>query len=348
MVSNDKSGRPDEQRASLPGPDQRTSKADQREGMGAARAGRVAIVGRPNVGKSTLLNALLGQKLAITTAKPGTTRACLLGVYEAEAPRTQIAFVDTPGIARPRSTLHKALVDEAAKGLVDVDAILMMTEVGPGRARDSSGGHEPAMAPSPKDDAVLAAIAASPVAASKVVLAINKVDRLTDKQALLPLLAGWQDRHPFAALVPIAALTGAGLDHLIAALRELLPEGLLYEDEVLTDRPTRFFVAELIREAVLEHTYREVPYGVAVEVEDYSDDDDLTRIHATIIVEKASHKGIVIGAGGSLLKRVGTDARLAIEALIGRRVFLKLWVKVLPNWTNDAQKIRKLATGVES
>ncbi len=295
------------------------------------RGGRVAIVGRPNVGKSTLLNALLGQKLAIATPRPGTTRSNVLGVYMKAEPPTQIAFVDTPGMGHSKTALHKLLVELAQAGLADTDAVVLVTD----RAAKDGGVFE-------GDLGVLDTVR---VAGVPIVLAVNKADTFRPKDKLLPLLAAWQQAHDLAAIVPVSATEGHNLDALVAELRKLLPEGLLYDEDFLTDRPERFFAAELVREAVMRHTRDEVPYGVAVLLDEYLEEEKLTRISATIVVEKPAHKGIVIGARGSLLKQIGTEARLEIERLIGRKVFLKLWVKVVPGWTTHPGRVRELAMG---
>lgn len=295
------------------------------------RAGRVAIVGRPNVGKSTLLNALLRQKLAITAPRPGTTRSRLLGVYASAEPPTQIAFIDTPGLERPRTVLGRALVEEAQASLEDTEAILLVVDASQrGKGRD----------PIPPADV---AIADQVRAAEKpFVVALNKVDTVRDKGALLPKLAAWQERYDPAAIVPLSALRGDNVEPLVSALRPLLPEGLLYEPDFLTDKPERFFVAELVREAILHHTFQEVPHSVAVEIEEMQEDGELTRIGAMILVDRPTHKGILIGAGGAMLKAIGSDARLEIEKLLDKKVFLRLFVKVEEDWTRDANKVRRL------
>ena len=315
-------------------PGETDTSADERETR-TPRSGRCAIVGRPNVGKSTLLNHLLGQKLAIATSRPGTTRSCILGVYATDDPPTQIAFVDTPGLHRPKSALGKVLVEQAQLGLTDADVVLFLTEApGPkGRPEVQS------------DDRTVLDLLAG--VASPVILVINKVDLIRDKARLLPLIAAFQAVRRFDAVVPISAVRGTNVPELVDEIRGRLPEGLMYDADFLTDRPERFFVAELVREAVMKRTRQEVPHGVACVIDSYVEDGNLLRIDATIIVEKDSHKGIVIGAQGSLLKQIGTDARLAIEELVERKVFLKLWVKVIPGWTADPMHARRLATEVE-
>jgi GTP-binding protein Era len=294
------------------------------------RSGSCAIVGRPNVGKSTLLNALLGQKLAIATPKPQTTRTCILGVYVQKQPPLQIAFVDTPGMHRPSNALGRALV-EAAKGrLLDADVVLLLTQA------DAEAELRTVLGPGERE--LLEAVPSG----KPVVLAINKVDRVKPKDRLLPLLQRCAGVHPFTAIVPISARTGANLDGLIREVGAQLPPGLRYDEELLTDKPERFFAAELVREAVLAHTRQEVPYAVAVVIDRFSEEGRLVRIAATIVVEKESQKGIVIGAGGQRLKQIGTDARGEIERMLERKVFLELWVKVAPGWTDSPEQVRQL------
>ena len=322
------------------------------QNLANARAGRVAIFGRPNVGKSTFLNAVLQQKLVITTARPGTTRSAVLGVYVAEEPPTQIAFVDSPGVARPRTPLHKVLVEQAQLALTDADVVLWMTEAPkptPQRKGGTRGGRgAPTMHPG--DSAILHHLQG---VKAPIVLAANKIDRVKDKRLLLPLLESYRTTLEevgieVAAMVPISARNGTQLNTLVAALRDLLPEGLLYEDlDFVTDRPERFFVAELIRESVIEATRAEVPYGTAVWVDRFEVGDTITRIHATVVVEKASHKGIVIGARGERLKAIGIQARQGIERFLERRVHLELWVKVVERWTSNPARVRRFATEAE-
>jgi len=295
------------------------------------RSGRVAIIGRPNVGKSTLLNSLLGQKLAIATPKPGTTRSSLLGVYVQKSPPTQIAFIDTPGMHRPHNALGRALVEDAKAGLETADVIVLVTEAGKtANPQTFLGG---------ADADVLAQLSG---ARAPVVLVINKVDQLKNKAALLPLLARAGKAFAFADVVPLSALRNDNLDALVKVLREHLREGLAYGDDVLTDKPQRFFASELVREAVLTHTRQEVPHGVAVLIDRFEEEPQLYRVAATIVVSKDTHKGILIGRGGEQLKLIGTEARLAMETLFERKVFLELWVKVVPNWMDDPAKVQTL------
>ncbi len=315
-----------------------------------ARAGRCAIFGRPNVGKSTFLNRVLGQKLVIATARPGTTRSAVLGVYLKEEPPTQIAFVDSPGVARPRTPLHKVLVEQAQQALTDTDVVLWMTEA-PAPKQQKGGKQKVRTDVHPVDAEIVRYLEG---VKAPVILALNKVDRIQDKRLLLPILQSYQTMIEEAGvdlvtLVPISARKGTQVQTLLDVLREQLPEGLLYEDpDFVTDRPQRFFVAELIREAVIRATHKEVPYGAAVYVDSFDEKGRVVKIHATIVVEKPSHKGIVIGAGGARIKQIGIEARKAIEEHLGRRAHLELWVKVIEGWTSDPHRVKRLATEAEA
>ena len=308
-----------------------------------------AIFGRPNVGKSTFLNQVLGQKLVIATPRPGTTRSAVLGVYLQKEPPTQIAFVDSPGVARPRTALHKVLVEQAQQALTDTDAVLWMTEAPKPLQRK---GAKTALRTDvhPTDLAIARHLEA---VKAPVILVVNKVDRVQDKRLLLPLMENHRKvlaeaGIELAAIVPVSARKGTQIPELIGVIRSHLPEGLLYEDpDFVTDRPERFFVAELVREAVITATRAEVPYGAAVFVEAFDATGPVVRIHATIVVEKASHKGIVIGAQGARIKGIGIEARKSIETFLERRVHLELWVKVVPGWTSDPQRVKRYATEAE-
>lgn len=295
------------------------------------RAGRCAIVGRPNVGKSTLMNALLGQKLAIATPRPGTTRSCVLGVYGSIDPPTQVAFVDTPGLERPKGALGRVLSDSAKRGLMDCDCVLLVTEA---PKKDQTAHVHPG------DLEVLEALQSVQV---PVILAVNKVDRLKNKALLLPFIERYQEQRSFEGVVPISAARGTNLDALIGEIRSKMPEGWLYDPDFLTDRPEKFFVSELIRESAMLNTRQEVPYGIACELDSYQELDGLVRIEGTLIVEKPSHKAIVIGSRGETIKKISTEARVQIESLLERKVYLRLWVKVIPGWTRDPLKARELA-----
>ena len=278
-----------------------------------------------------MLNALLGQKLVIATPRPGTTRSCVLGVYASDDPPTQVAFVDTPGLERPKGALGRVLIDSARQGLVDCDVAVFMTEAPKAGARLQV--HE-------KDATALQTLEASNV---PVILAINKVDQLKAKDRLFVFIEAYQKSRAFHAVVPISATRGTNLQALLGEIRGTLPEGLLYDADFLTDRPERFFVSELVREAAMLNTRQEIPYGIACELDRYGEENGLLRIEGTLIVEKPSHKAIVIGSQGENIKKISTEARQQIEAFLQRKVYLRLWVKVVPGWTRDPIKARQLA-----
>ncbi|MEW5725525.1 MAG: GTPase Era [Thermodesulfobacteriota bacterium] len=287
------------------------------------KSGFVGILGAPNVGKSTLLNRLLGEKVAITSDKPQTTRHRILGVLT--RPEAQIIFMDTPGVHRARDLLNKELVAAALGVLPDVDLILFLVE---------PGGRE-------EDENLL--IAELHGLKKPVILAINKIDRM-NKPELLPLLEAYRQKLPLAALVPISALKGDNLSELVGEIIAHLPPGpQYYPPETLTDQPERFIAAEMIREQVFRRTGQEIPYSTAVTVEAYKYDPqkDLTRISAEIHVERDSQKKIVIGRKGAKLKEIGTAARLDLERLTGGRVFLELFVRVQKKWTQDPEALRR-------
>ena len=303
------------------------------------RGGRCAILGKPNAGKSTLLNALLGQKLVIATNKPGTTRSSVLAVYATEDPPTQIAFVDTPGLHRPKSALGRVLKEQATEGLEGADLVLLVTELGrprPGDPRPSVLGRE-------DEEALELARAAG----KDVILAINKIDRVKDKSKLLPILAELGEREEFKAIIPISALKEQNLEAVVREIRARLPEGLLYDEDFFTDRSERFFVAELIREAAIQGTALEVPHGISVIIDRYTDEGVRAIIEATLIVEKESHKGIVIGSKGAKIKAIGTAARENIEVFLEKRVHLTLFVRVEKGWTSNPMKAREYALEIE-
>lgn len=294
--------------------------------MSGARfvSGFVSILGRPNAGKSTLLNALVGAKLAIVTRTPQTTRALIQGVLT--LPGAQVVFVDTPGIHKPDSLFNQRMMEAVRTALQERDLLVYVAD-----------------ALRPLGAADRDAVEALRAARAPAVLALNKIDRLHDKSALLPLIEQYKSLHDFADYLPISALSGEGLDALRAAIVERLPEGPEYfPPEHLTDQPERFLAAELIREKVMQETREEVPHAVAVLVDRWEEKPRLTRIAATIYVEREAQKRIVIGAGGALLKRAGTAARQEIEALLGRQVFLELFVKVRPHWRDDPQMLAAL------
>jgi GTP-binding protein Era len=291
------------------------------------RSGHVAVVGRPNVGKSTLVNALVGHKVSIVAPKPQTTRHRILGIATGED--RQIVLIDTPGLHSAEGRAMSRQLNRTARGaLGEGDVVLLVAEAA--RWND-------------EDEVVLAAAIDS---GRPVVLAMNKVDLVTDKGTLLPKIAELVRRHPFAAVVPVSARQRKGLDRLADELAGLLPEaGPLYDLDDLTDRSERFLVGELIREQVMRQLHAELPYAAAVVVDTFEAGPSLTRISASILVERDGQKGIVIGAGGARLKSIGTAARLSIERLLGTRVFLELAVRVRESWSDDEVALRQLGYG---
>jgi len=280
-------------------------------------SGFVSILGRPNSGKSTLLNKLTGMKLAIVAPKPQTTRTSIQGVMN--LPGAQIVFVDTPGIHKPDSLFNRRMLDTVRAALDQRDLLLYVVDA----TRRAS-----------EEDREAVALVAG--ARTPALLLLNKIDALKDKRALLELIEKYRSVYEFAAYLPLSALTGEGLDTLRAELVKRLPEGPAYfPDDYITDQPERFMAAELIREKILLAAREEVPHSVAVAVEDWKETERLTRISAAIYVERDSQKGILIGAGGSMLKKIGTEARLEMERLFGRKIFLELFVKVRPKWRED-------------
>ncbi len=289
------------------------------------RSGFVAISGRPNVGKSTLLNRLLGQKVAIVSPKPQTTRNRITGILT--RPDAQIVFVDTPGLHTPRGPLGQFMAATAAQALQGVDVVVFVAEA----TED----------PAALEEAPLRALQA---VGAPVILALNKVDLVADKRWLLPLMEAYAARHPFREIIPISAADGTNLDRLEAAILGLLPVGpAYYPPGQVTDQPETFFVAETIREKVFLFTRQEVPYATAVRVEELREREGSGRLYirAVIFVEQPSQKAIVIGAGGALLKRIGQAARAELEAFFGVPVYLDLWVQVRKHWRRDAAALRE-------
>jgi GTP-binding protein Era len=307
------------------------------------RSGRCAILGRPNVGKSTLLNAMVGQKLAIAASKPQTTRTTLLGVAVRRDPPLQIAFIDTPGLHRPASALGRALVEAAEGELEHCDVVLLLISVSKGaELSDVIGESERELFAKLKSMGQKRDKSGEAPEPPPVVLAINKVDQLKQKHLMLPLIEKLAKLYPFAQVVPISALRGVNVEELVLEIGSRMPEGLAYDEELLTDKPEKFFAAELVREALIRNTRQEIPYAAAVVIDQFEDDVKMARITATVVVEKEAHKGIVIGKGGSMLKLIGTEARLEMEQMFGRKVFLELWVKVMEDWTDNARSVREL------
>ena len=283
------------------------------------RTGLVAILGRPNAGKSTLLNALVGSKVAIVAPKPQTTRAAVQGVLT--LPDAQIVFVDTPGIHRSNTLLNQRMMKEVRAAADSPDVVLFLVDT---------------LAPPSEEDAQ--AVDLVKKARVPAIAVFNKIDRLTDKTKLLTLIERYRALHDFAEFIPISAQKGEGLDVLREQIVQRLPEGpALFPPDYLTDQPERFLAAEVLREKILLATREEVPHAVAVVIEKWEDTPKLVRIAASIYVEKSGQKAILIGAGGTLLKKIGTQARLELERLLERKVFLQTLVKVKPNWREDPQ-----------
>ena len=299
------------------------STKENREGKKEFRSGFVAIVGRPNAGKSTLVNRLVGQKIAIVTSKPQTTRNRIQGIVT--KPQGQIVFIDTPGLHEADSALGRQMMQEVAAALEGIDVLLLMV--------DASSMH-------PQADDLLMEKAKR--FHGRTILALNKVDRLP-KPKLLPLIESFSKAFEFSAIVPISALQGAGCDELLAEILKQLPLGEPYfpEDQV-TDQPERFLAAEIIREKAIQLMYHEVPYALAVVVEKYEEKPRLLRIEAVMNVERDSQKKILIGHKGEMLKKIGTEARKELEAILGSKIYLGLFVKVAPDWRENPQKVREL------
>lgn len=288
------------------------------------RSGFVSIIGRPNVGKSTLLNRIMGEKIVITSDKPQTTRNRIQGIYN--LPGGQIVFIDTPGIHQARSKLNRYMVETAVAAIQGVDVILFLVE-----ANVPAGGREAQI------------LELLDGVETPVFLVINKID-LVAKDSLLATIAAYAKLYPFKEIIPLSAMTGDGVERLVESVCGFLPEGPLYfPDDILTDVPERFIVAEIIREKVFRLTHDEVPYSVAVVVDSFKERDDgtLVSISATINVERDSQKGIVIGRKGEMLKRIGIEARQEVERLLGTRVFLELFVRVRKAWSENKQMLKE-------
>ncbi|AEV68085.1 GTPase Era [Acetivibrio clariflavus] len=290
------------------------------------KSGFVSIVGRPNVGKSTLLNSITGEKIAIMSEKPQTTRNTIKAVVTGD--NYQLVFIDTPGIHKPKTKLGDYMVNIAVESLSEVDAVLFLVEAN-------------TVKPGPGD---LYIIDQLKNVKSNVFLVINKID-LVDKAQLLPLIDAYKDLMDFEAIIPISALTDGKQDLLISEVLKVMPEGPKYfPDDMLTDQPEKLIAAELIREKILQLVSDEVPHGVGVEVISFKqrEDKNIINIQANIYCEKDTHKGILIGKGGKMLKKIGSLSRIEIENLLGTKVFLELWVKVKPDWRNNEQMLKVL------
>ena len=289
------------------------------------KSGFIALIGRPNVGKSTLMNALVGQKVAIMSNRPQTTRNRIRGVLTTES--SQIVFIDTPGIHKPHHRLGEYMVEAAEATLREVDAVLFVVDA-------TEPDH-------PLDELVLERIRS---VQTPVFLVINKVDAVP-KPRVLQMIADYNGRRPFAEIIPVSAKTGIQLDELRRSIEVQLPEGpKFYPDEMVTDHPESFVIAENIREKVLSQTREEVPHSVMVEVEQMErrENTDVLYVHAIIYTERESQKAILIGKRGAMLKRVGQLARQELEALFGNKVYLELWVKVKKDWRNEPSMLRRL------
>ena len=304
-------------------------------------SGFVCILGRPNAGKSTLLNALVGEKLAIISPKPQTTRNRILGIININVPKInvakqkakqkgreagQIVLIDTPGVHQSGSSLGRKMMSEVREALEGCELILMIVDAT--RKWD-------------RDDAFVLDLAKK--AGTPVFLLLNKIDLLADKSKLLPLIAQFQSLHDFKEIVPISALKRKGLDELLSCVLKALPNGPRYfpEDQI-TDQPVRFMAAELIREHVLMQTHEEVPHAVSVLIEQFEESPRLTRIAAVIYCERDGQKAILLGKGGQMLKKIGTAARLDIEKMVGTKVFLELFVKIKAGWRDSRSFVEEL------
>ncbi len=289
-------------------------------------SGFIAIIGPPNVGKSTLLNRFLGQKIAITSPRPQTTRNRILGIYNGDG--YQMVFIDTPGIHQTRSLLHKSMVRSAKAALMEVDIILLVV----GLEED---------APSSELKVILRLLKK---AAKPAILAINKID-LIKKEKLLPIIEAYSRLYLFDSIIPISALYGDGLETLREEVKKRLSTGhQFFPPEMRTDKSEEFLIAEIIREKIYYETREELPYSSAVTVERLEEDPerDLINVMAIIYVEKASQKGMIIGKNGRMIKRIGTNARIEIERIFSAKVYLELFVKVEKNWSGDTRSLRKL------
>ena len=289
------------------------------------RSGYVAIIGRPNVGKSTLINRVLGQKLCITSRRPQTTRHRILGIKTDDD--SQLIYVDTPGLhIDDKKAMNRYMNRAAASSIDDVDVILFVVD---------------GMNWTDEDEKVLERLKVS--AKAPVILVINKMDKLADKEVMLPHIQKLSAQFDYANVFPISARKGMNLDELEKQIKQLVPEGdLIFPEDQITDRSSRFLAAELVREQLFRHLGQELPYSITVEIEQFDDEKDLYRIGAVIYVERDGQKAIVIGKKGDLLKSVGKDARIEMQSLFGHKVFLRLWVKVREGWGDNERMLKNL------
>ena len=288
------------------------------------KTGFVGIVGRPNVGKSTLLNAILGEKIDITTDKPQTTRNTIRGIYTHYADEmldddTQMIFIDTPGIHRPRTKLGKYMTDVATGTLKEVDAVIFIVD-----DRLSAG---------PGDKFIVEELLDS--VTTPIILVINKIDKIGPEE-YEEIYKEYEELGIFEEIIGTSAVEGVNVDKVIKCVAEYMEDGpMFFPDDMVTEHPERFIVSEIIREKILLYLQDEVPHGVAVEIEQYKEEETITRINAVIYCERKSHKGMIIGKGGRKLKGIGKSAREEIEALLGTKVYLELWVKIKENWRDS-------------
>ncbi len=284
------------------------------------KSGFVNIVGNPNVGKSTLMNTLVGERISIITSKAQTTRHRIMGIVNGED--FQIVYSDTPGVLKPNYKLQESMLGFSTSALKDADILLYVTDTVENGMKNSDFIEKVKKQHAP------------------VLLIINKID-LTDQQKLEALVGQWREILPNAEIIPVSAANKFNIDYVLKRIKDLLPECPPYfEKDALTDKPARFFVTEIIREKILTNYDREIPYAVEVVVEQFKESDDLIRINAVINVERDTQKGIIIGKGGKMLKIVGTEARKDIEAFFGKKVFLELFVKVEKDWRNKEMKLK--------
>ena len=296
----------------------------------AFRSGFVSILGRPNAGKSTLLNALVGQKLAIVSPKPQTTRTRILGILEIppqkSRPGGQVILIDTPGVHKPDSSLGRTMMAEVRQALAGCNLLLLMVDVTQKFGREDQFALEMAQR-----------------SGTPVLLLLNKIDRLPKKDRLLPIIEEYRRRHDFREIIPLSALREEGLDRLLEAILANLPQGpRYYPQDQITDQPVRFMVAEIIRQQVVLATSQEVPYATTVVIEEFEEGEKLTRVAATIHCEREGQKRILVGRQGQMLKKIGTAARPEIVRLVGTRVYLELYVKVSPAWRESQAFLEEL------
>lgn len=285
------------------------------------KSGFAAIIGMPNVGKSTLLNTIAGQKIAIISNKPQTTRNKILAIHTTED--YQIVFTDTPGIHKPHNKLGEFMVKVANESMNEMDVVLFVVDASKPIA--------------PMEKEIAQNIGKTGVPA---ILILNKVDAIK-KEDLLPIIADYSNLHEFSSIVPISAKTGDGVDILLSDIESLLEEGpQFYDEESVTDQPEKQIAAEIIREKMLWLLDKEVPHGIAIEIEKMQELEEITKIYATIYCEKASHKGIVIGKNGEMLKKIGQKARVDIEEMLDKKVYLELWVRIKNDWRNSDRMIK--------